>query len=215
VTDQPVSGTGAATIGTGTLPDPLLGARFADALRLAVELHARQARKGSTVPYLGHLLGVCGLVIDAGGSEDEAIAAVLHDAVEDQGGAATLERIRIQFGDTVALIVEGCSDTDVIPKPPWRERKEAYVEHLKAAPDSVLRVSVADKINNLRAIVRDYRQIGDSFWARFNHDADHAWYFGALLSVFERRLPGPDTDELGRAYDELRDLMNLQSRHRT
>src|ERR1035441_8782185 len=159
-----------------TRPDPVLGTRFVEALRLAVDLHSQQARKGSSVPHMGHLLGVCGLVIDSGGSEDEAIAAVLHDAVEDQGGVATLERIRTHFGSNVAAIVEACSDTDMLPKPPWRARKEAYVEHLRTAPAPVLRVSLADKLNNLRAILRDYSEIGETLWARFNRDADQVWY---------------------------------------
>ena len=194
---------------TKTLPDPILGSRFVEALRLAVDLHSRQARKGSRVPYLGHLLGVCGLVIDAGGSEDEAIAAVLHDAVEDQGGAATLDRIRIQFGSNVAAIVEACSDTDVLPKPPWRARKEAYIEHLRTAPAPVLRVSLADKLNNLRTIVRDYGEIGEALWARFSPDADQVWYYGSLLEVFEERLPVPMTTELRETYDRLLELMNV------
>jgi (p)ppGpp synthase/HD superfamily hydrolase len=189
-----------------TLPDPVLGTRFVEALRLAVDLHSRQVRKGSGVPYLGHLLGVCGLVIDAGGSEDEAIAAVLHDAVEDQGGAATLERIRVQFGSSVAGIVESCSDTDLVPKPPWRPRKEAYIEHLKAAPESVLRVSLANKLNNLRAIVRDYGEIGDALWARFNPDADQVWYYGSLLEVFEEWFSVPMTTELRQTYDRLLEM---------
>jgi (p)ppGpp synthase/HD superfamily hydrolase len=189
-----------------TQPDPVLGARFLEALRLAVDLHAQQARKGSGVPYLGHLLGVCGLVIDAGGSEDEAIAAVLHDAVEDQGGANTLERIHAQFGSDVAAIVEACSDTDVLPKPPWRVRKEAYLEHLLTAPPSVLRVSLADKLNNLRAIVRDYGECGEDVWARFDPDADPAWYYGSLLHIFEERLPVPMTKELRETYNRLLEM---------
>jgi (p)ppGpp synthase/HD superfamily hydrolase len=192
-------------------PDPVLTARFADAVRLAVELHAQQARKGSRIPYLGHLLGVCGLVIDDGGSEDEAIAALLHDAVEDQGGARTLDRIRTQFGNNVATIVEGCTDTDVVPKPPWRERKAAYIEHLHAAPVAVLRVSAADKLNNLRAILRDYRQIGENLWKIFNPDADQVWYYGALLAVFEERRPGPLTEELRETYDALLQLTRMPS----
>jgi (p)ppGpp synthase/HD superfamily hydrolase len=191
-----------------TLPDPVLGTRFVEALRLAVDLHSQQARKGSTVPYIGHLLGVCGLVIDAGGSEDEAIAAGLHDAVEDQGGAATLDRIRTKFGRNVAAIVEACSDTDVLPKPRWRARKEAYIEHLKTASASVLRVSLADKLNNLRTIVRDYGEIGEALWARFSPDADQVWYYGSLLEVFEERLPVPMTRELRETYDRLLEMMN-------
>ena len=181
--------------------DPQLGDRFVNAIRLAVDLHARQSRKGATIPYVGHLLGVCGLVIDAGGSEDEAIAAVLHDAVEDQGGQATLAIIRAQFGSEVADIVEACSDTDVDPKPPWRERKEQYIAHLKTAPPQVLRVSLADKLNNLRTIVRDYGEIGPALWKRFHPDADQGWYYDELLKVFEDRLPGPMTKELRHTFD--------------
>ena len=192
-----------------TRPDPVLGSRFVEALRLAVDLHSQQTRKGSNVPYLGHLLEVCGLVIDSGGSEDEAIAAVLHDAVEDQGGAATLELIRIEFGSDVAAIVAACSDTDVLPKPPWRPRKEAYVEHLRtAATPPVLRVSLADKLNNLRAIVRDYGEIGEALWARFNPDADQIWYYGSLLEVFEERFPVLMTTELRETFDRLLELIN-------
>jgi (p)ppGpp synthase/HD superfamily hydrolase len=191
-----------------TLPDPVLGTRFVEALGLAIDLHSQQARKGSTVPYIGHLLGVCGLVIDAGGSEDEAIAAVLHDAVEDQGGAATLDRIRTQFGSSVAAIVEACSDADVLPKPPWRARKEAYIEHLRTAPAPVLRVSLADKLNNLRTIVRDYSEIGEALWARFSPEADQVWYYGSLLHIFETRLPVPIPKELRQTYDRLLELTN-------
>ena len=179
---------------------------------MAVELHSGQARKGSTIPYLGHLLGVCGLVIDAGGSEDEAVAAVLHDAVEDQGGALTLAAIRKRFRSNVAAIVEGCSDTDAIPKPPWLTRKAAYLEHLQTAEPSVLRVSAADKLNNLRSIVRDYSDIGEALWARFSPDADQIWYYGALLEVFERRLPGAVTQELRQAFSTLLDLMGPSRR---
>ena len=194
------------------LPDPILGTRFVEALRLAVDLHSRQIRKGSKIPYLGHLLGVCGLVIDGGGTEDEAIAAVLHDAVEDQGGAATLELIRTQFGSDVAAIVAACSDTDVLPKPAWRPRKEAYIEHLRAAADPpVLRVSLADKVNNLRAIVRDYGEIGEELWARFNPDADQIWYYGSLLEVFERQFPVPMTTELRETYARLLELTHPTS----
>ena len=201
-----------------TRPDPVLGTRFVEALCLAVDLHSQQARKGSSVPYMGHLLGVCGLVIDSGGSEDEAIAAVLHDAVEDQGGAATLERIRTQFGSNVAATVEACSDTDMVPKPPWRARKEAYVEHLRTAPTSALRVSLADKLNNLRAIVQDFGQIGGALWARFDPESDPIWYYGTLLRVFEDRLRGPMTEdrllvpmtaELRHTYSRLLELMNV------
>lgn len=155
---------------------------------------------------------MCGLVIDAGGSEDEAIAAVLHDAVEDQGGLATLDRIRAQFGSGVADIVEACSDTTTTPKPPWRARKEAYIGHLWTAPDSVLRVSAADKLNNLRAIVLDYAELGEALWAKFDPDADQLWYYRELLKVFERRLPEPMTKELRQTYKRLVQLKTRVAR---
>src|SRR3954470_1989487 len=117
--------------------------RFRDALVYAAELHVDQVRKGSDTPYVAHLLAVTSLVLEHGASEDEAIAALLHDAIEDQGGAATREEIRRRFGDAVTAIVDGCTDADVIPKPPWRARKEAYVAHVRTAPPSVRLVSSA------------------------------------------------------------------------
>jgi (p)ppGpp synthase/HD superfamily hydrolase len=174
-----------------------LGARFDAALQLAAELHRSQLRKGSGVPYLGHLLGVAAVVIDAGGSEDQAIAGVLHDAVEDQGGESTLAVIRERFGDHVAEIVAACSDTDVIPKPPWRTRKEAYLEHLESATTDVLLVSAADKLYNARAILADYRQVGDELWERFNQGrGQQLWYYRSLADIFARRLGGSVAREL-------------------
>src|SRR5580658_3136535 len=125
----------------------LLSPDFAEALTFAAHLHGAQTRKGGDVPYVSHLLCVAGLVLEFGGSEDEAIAALLHDAVEDQGGQLTLERIRRRFGSTVADIVEACSDADVEPKPAWRPRKEAYIAHVGSASDSARLVSAADKIH--------------------------------------------------------------------
>ena len=127
-------------------------------------LHANQVRKGTTVPYTAHLLGVAALVIDHGGDEDQAMAALLHDAIEDQGrGGRTRAEIEAKFGARVARIVEGCTDADTIPKPPWRERKEAYLAHLGHAPIEVRRVAAADKLHNARAILVDYRHIGKAF----------------------------------------------------
>lgn len=145
--------------------------RFRSALDCAFELHATQRRKagGPGVPYVGHLLGVCSLVIEDGGSEDEAIAALLHDAVEDQGGQPTLDQIRSRFGQPVAYIVDHFTDTDVIPKPPWRERKETYIARLNepGTTAGILRVVAADKLHNARAILDDYRRYGDRLWERF------------------------------------------------
>src|SRR5437588_8327976 len=131
----------------------LLSTRFEEALVFATQLHREQTRKGTRIPYIAHLLGVTSIVLEHGGNEDEAIAALLHDAIEDQGGASTREEIRRQFGDRVVEIVDGCTDTDVMPKPPWRARKEAYLAHIIEATPSVRLVSAADKLHNARAIL--------------------------------------------------------------
>lgn len=178
--------------------------RFDAALTLARDLHATQTRKGTDIPYIGHLLGVASLVIEDGGTEDEAIAALLHDAVEDQGGQPTLKRIRQQFGSTVADIVEACSDTDIVPKPPWKERKEAYIAHLQTAAEQTLRVSLADKLHNARSILFDLHTVGDALWDRFNASADETiWYYRALTDAFAARNAGPMVDELRRTVDAI------------
>jgi (p)ppGpp synthase/HD superfamily hydrolase len=150
-------------------------------------------------------MAVAALVIEDGGDEDEAIAALLHDAVEDQGGASTLALVRGRFGARVAAIVAACSDTDEVPKPPWRARKEAHVAHLRdpRLPDGALRVSLADKLHNARAILADLRA-GHDVFARFNAPRqDQAWYYDALARTFARRAPGPMADELRRVVDEV------------
>jgi HD domain len=181
--------------------------RFIEAISDASRYHAGQLRKGTEVPYLAHLLSVAALVIEAGGSENEAIAALLHDAVEDAGGKATLEEIRQHFGDEVAMIVEACSDTDITPKPPWKERKEAYLARLREpdTPDSVLRVSLGDKLHNARSILSDYGTLGDDLWERFKTKSagDQLWYYGELAQIFSSRMPGPQSSELGRVVAEL------------
>ncbi|HEX4106484.1 MAG TPA: HD domain-containing protein [Solirubrobacteraceae bacterium] len=184
--------------------EPALGPRFAAALAFAAQAHAEQVRKGSGLPYLGHLLGVCALVIGDGGGEDEAIAALLHDAVEDQGGEEMLERIRERFGADVARIVLGCSDTLQTPKPPWRERKEAYLAHLQDADGSILRVSLADKLDNARSIARDLGVYGETVWRRFGAPREEQlWYYRALSALFLVRTPGPLADELAVAVAAL------------
>jgi (p)ppGpp synthase/HD superfamily hydrolase len=183
---------------------PSLGPRFTRALELAFELHAGQTRKGSGVPYFGHLLGVTSIVIETGSSEDEAIAALLHDAAEDQGGRETLARIRSEFGNDVADIVESCSDSLGDPKPPWRERKRAYLEHLEEAGESALKVSLADKLHNARTIVVDYRDVGEALWERFNADRDQVLeYYRALAAIFSRLTPGALATELAVTVGEL------------
>jgi (p)ppGpp synthase/HD superfamily hydrolase len=187
----------------------VLGERFGRAFDLAFELHRRQTRKGSEIPYIGHLMGVTSIVIESGGSEDEAIAALLHDSAEDQGGHRTLERIRSEFGDAVAGIVEECSDHLGEPQPPWRERKEAYLERLEQASTGALRVSLADKVHNVRTILRDYRALGEPLWDRFNAEReDVLWYYSSLAEVFSRRHPGPLATELAESAVELERLMD-------
>lgn len=158
--------------------------RFAEALSFAARLHQEQVRKGSGVPYISHLLAVTALVIEAGGDEDEAIAALLHDAVEDQGGAETREKIRARFGDRVTAIVDGCSDTDQTPKPPWKDRKLAYIAHIATADRSMLLVSSADKLHNSSSIVGEYRQVGEAIWERFKGGrAGTLWYYRAVTDA--------------------------------
>jgi (p)ppGpp synthase/HD superfamily hydrolase len=182
----------------------VLGERFEDALRFAAVTHRTQARKGSGIPYVGHLLGVCSLVIEDGGSEDEAIAALLHDAAEDQGGERMLAEIRTRFGDHVADIVAACSDTFETPKPPWQQRKQIYIDHLDRQPEAVLRVSLADKLFNARAVLRDYLLVGDDVWSRFRAGRDgQLWYYRQLADRFAKLLPGRMAVELAEVVDEL------------
>jgi (p)ppGpp synthase/HD superfamily hydrolase len=182
----------------------VLTSRFEEALVFTNELHARQRRKGSDIPYISHLLGVCSLVLEYGGGEDEAIAALLHDAVEDQGGKAVLEEIRRRFGGEVAAIVSGCSDSDTIPKPPWRERKEAYIAHLPQATPAVRLVSMADKLHNARAVLMDYRKQGEALWGCFKGGREGTqWYYRAVLEAFKSVEHSPLVDELERAVVEL------------
>ncbi|MDY7023821.1 MAG: HD domain-containing protein, partial [Cyanobacteriota bacterium] len=147
--------------------------------------------------------------LEHGASEDEAIAALLHDAVEDQGGASTQAEIRLMFGETVAEIVEGCTDTDQTPKPPWRERKQAYIDHIPKASASVRLVSAADKLYNARSIIQDYRQVGEAIWERFTgKKAGTLWYYRAIVEAFEKVEKTPLVEELGRVVSELEQLVN-------
>lgn len=181
-----------------------LSTRFDEALVFATRLHARQVRKGSGIPYISHLLAVAALVLEYGGNEDEAIAALLHDAIEDQGGEATRREIRQRFGDTVVEIVNGCTDADTIPKPPWRPRKEAYIAHLRYASPSVLLVSAADKLHNTRSILGDYRVVGEQLWQRFKAGKEGTlWYYRALLTVYQTHTITPLILELERVINEM------------
>lgn len=165
------------------------GAKFSEALLFATELHKDQLRKGTDTPYVTHLLSVAALVGESGGNETEVIAALLHDAVEDQGGAKTLTEIRLRFGSEVADIVKDCSDTDVVPKPPWKTRKVNYIKHLERNQNpSVLLVSCADKLHNFRCIVTDEREVGDMVWERFSASKEETlWYYKELLSLYEKK----------------------------
>ena len=169
----------------------MLSRRFEQALVYAAKLHAKQLRKGTPVPYVAHLLAVAGLVLEHGATEDETIAALLHDAVEDQGGLRTLAAIRRRFGPAVADIVLACSDTASDPKPPWRERKEAYLSHLQGASRSVLLVSAADKLHNARSTVADLRVRGAAVWERFRAGpAEQLWYYDALATFADKTMEG-------------------------
>lgn len=193
---------------------PKLGNEFANALVYAAKLHRTQTRKGGDIPYLGHLMSVSALVIEAGGSETQAIAALLHDAVEDQGGQPTLDEIESRFGAAVAKIVAECSDTDEVPKPPWRQRKEQYIRHLQDASDATVLVSLADKVDNARAILRDLRLHGEQLWQRFNVKVpqEHVWYYRSLLAVFEKRSDSWLVDELRNAVEEIAALVDPVAR---
>jgi len=178
--------------------------RFEKALSFATELHAQQTRKNTTTPYLAHLLGVASLVMEDGGDEDEAIAALLHDAVEDQGGLLILEEIRVIFGENVANIVLGCTDAVSEPKPPWRARKEVYLQHLRDAPEAVFRVSLADKLHNARCILLDLRYGGVDIWRRFNGGkVGTLWYYHSLAAIFKARTDSPMSHELMLTVDEI------------
>jgi (p)ppGpp synthase/HD superfamily hydrolase len=181
-----------------------LGRRFLRAFNFAAEKHAGQTRKASTIPYIAHLMGVASLVLEFGGDEDLAIAALLHDVVEDCGGAPMLKEVRRRFGSRVAKIVDGCTDSDTDPKPPWRERKETYIRHLKTADAETRLVSAADKLNNVRSILSDYREVGESIWTRFNGGRDGTlWYYRALVQEFLQRKPNRLIRELELAVGEL------------
>ncbi len=192
---------------------PRLTPKFVDALGYAARKHALQTRKASEVPYLGHLLSVAGLVIEADGTERQAIAALLHDAAEDQGGEQTLAEIGQKFGADVASIVAECSDTFQTPKPPWRERKERYIGHLREASDDATLVSLADKLDNARAILRDFRAQGDEVWQRFTvQDPQlHLWYYRSLLEVFSQRTDSWMVGELRDVIEALEQAIDRQS----
>jgi GTP pyrophosphokinase len=189
-----------------------LGPRFLRAFQFAAEKHAGQARKASTIPYVAHLMGVASLVLEAGGDEDLAIAALLHDVIEDCGGAPMLKEVRRRFGSRVAKVVDGCTDADTYPKPPWRERKEKYISHLKKADADTRLVGAADKLSNVRSILSDYRVVGESVWSRFNGGREGTlWYYRTLRDQFLRHKPNRITRDLELAVNELESLTSRGS----
>lgn len=186
---------------------------FEAALAFATRLHARQVRKQTDIPYISHLIGVAGLVLEYGGDRDEAIAALLHDAIEDQaagyaGGATRLRAdIRARFGDKVVCIVEGCTDAETVPKLPWKQRKQDYIDHVSEVDDSTRLVSCADKLHNARAIVSDLRVLGDALFDRFGGGKEGTlWYYRSLANTFldlgNRRM----AQELDRTVQEMERL---------
>jgi len=189
---------------------PKLTSRFEEALQYAARLHGKQVRKGTPIPYVSHLLAVTAIVLEDGGNEDEAIAALLHDAIEDQGGDPTRQEIRRRFGEKVTAIVDGCTDAEVIPKPPWLERKKKYLEHLHEATPEVIRVSAADKLHNARAILADFRQVGNAIWGRFKGGRDGTlWHYRRLVDVLGEAGPSSIVEELGRVVSELERLAGV------
>lgn len=185
-----------------------LSARFDEALAYAHEAHRDQLRKGTGIPYISHLMAVAGLVLEHGGDEDTAIAALLHDVIEDGGGDEARQEICRRFGQRVVDIVNECTDAEVIPKPPWRERKEKYIAHLGHASLQARLVSAADKLHNARAILADYRVVGEALWERFNADRDGVlWYYQSLVAAFKEGGTSPIIEELERVVNELTRLV--------
>ena len=203
-------------------PLPAQPWRYSDriivAMAAAAQIHATQVRKGTTIPYLSHLLGTCSIAFEYGACENEAIAALLHDAIEDgRPTEAAVTAVR-GFGPEVLRIVQGCTDSDAHPRPPWRERKEAYLAHLAEADRSILLVSASDKLHNARSIVRDLRPLGANLWARFGPTKDEIlWYYRSLVTAF--RANGAHTpdliDELDRTVSEMERLAVVGAREST
>jgi (p)ppGpp synthase/HD superfamily hydrolase len=192
---------------------------FERALVFAAKLHAAQTRKQSDVPYVSHLIAVAGLVLEYGGNRDEAIAALLHDSIEDQGprfpgGVPALKNtIAAEFGGTVLDIVQGCTDSETDPKPPWRARKEAYIGHIRAAGESVRLVSCADKLHNARSIVADLRVVGRALFGRFTGAEEGTlWYYRELSSAFNELGPKAPAAELARTVALMGELAAADGR---
>src|SRR5216110_280733 len=186
-----------------------LSRQFEKALVYATRIHGGKLRKKTRIPYIAHILGVTAIAMEYGANETEAIAALLHDAVEDCDGTKRLRDIERKFGKKVAKIVQGCTDTDQTPKPPWLERKKSYVAHVRHAPIPTKLVSASDKLHNVRAILMDYRQEGERLWSRFNGGKQGAlWYYRALVSAFSGKRVQPLVQEIDRTLTKLELLSN-------
>jgi len=190
-----------------------LSDKFEEALIYATRAHCNQTRKKTGIPYIAHILGVTAIALEYGGNETEGIAALLHDTVEDCGGAERLRDIREKFGDDVARIVDGCTDSDQTPKPPWLDRKRAYVEHLKDSDSSTRLVSASDKLHNTRALLAELRRTGLEVFERLAGKQDGTlWYYRALVTAFRQHGEHPDLiDELDRAVSEIEKLVQRSS----
>lgn len=200
-----------------TATAPMLTERFQRAFAMASQIHAHQLRKGTSIPYLSHLMSVAALVLEHGGDEDAAISGLLHDAIEDSGdGAQTEARIRSEFGAPVANTVVGCSDAVAVPgeaKAPWRERKERYIRHVAGEADPrVLLVSACDKLHNARSIVADLRAVGAALWQRFSQrdPAEHLWYYQSLAGCYAGRVPEGLAAELNRVVADMQALAHAR-----
>jgi (p)ppGpp synthase/HD superfamily hydrolase len=188
-------------------PLVILSHRFEQALQYAAIVHAGQMRKRSDVPYLAHLLGVASIAMEYGADEDEAIASLLHDAVEDAGGEARLQDIFYRFGENAAEIVNGCTDSRNDPKPPWRARKASYIAHLPHASPSIRLVSAADKLYNARVALKDLRMMGNATWEAYNGGKEGTlWYFRCLVQAFKAAGNNPLVEELERTVLEIEQL---------
>ena len=195
------------------LRPPSLGPRLQRAFGYAAEKHAGQTRKQTAVPYLSHLMAVASLVLEAGGDEDMAIAALLHDVVEDCGGMPRLREVRKKFGARVAGIVEGCTDSFGGPKAAWVERKRDYLREVKHADIATRLVSASDKLHNVRTILSDYRKDGEAIWQRFSGKKEGTlWYYRALSDEYQRRNPNRITRELAIVVAELERAVAKNSR---
>ena len=187
----------------------MMSERFVGAVEFANELHGDQIRKGTTVPYISHLLIVSGIVLQHGGSEDEAIGALLHDTVEDCGGKPVMDRIHKRFGDKIVDLVDGCSEKDIQPKPPWLERKKSYIENIKSSTPSVRLITCADKIHNASSIILEYRKVGEKVWDRFKgNKTETLWFYSSFIEAMQAAGENrPILNELILVVNELEELI--------